>query len=220
VARKTKIVVFGAGGHAKVVVDVLAQMKRYEVVALLDDSAELHGTRRWGFPIWGGREQFPTLRKRGVTGLIVGLGDNRLRQSVYDDAAKAGIKMITAVHPSVHLGGRVTIGAGSLLVAGAVINVDAAIGENVIINTGTIVDHDCRIGAHAHLSPGVHLAGSVTVGELTHIGIGAVVLPNMTIGSGCIVGAGAVVRDPVENGIVVAGNPARPIKAGDTLHGA
>ena len=219
-ARKPKIVVFGAGGHAKVVVDVLAQMKRYEVVALLDDSAALHGTRRWGFKVWGGREQFSTLRKRSVRGLIVGLGDNQRRQSVYEEAAKAGVKLITAVHPSVHLGGRVTIGAGSLLVAGTVINVDAVIGENVIINTGATVDHDCRIGAHVHLSPGVHLAGGVTVGELTHIGIGAVVLPNVQVGRACIVGAGAVVLDSVPDGAVVAGNPARPIKAGDTFHGA
>jgi len=219
VARKPKIVVFGAGGHAKVVVDVLAQMKRYEVVALLDDSAELHGTRRWGFQILGGREQFPALRKRGVTGLIVGLGDNRLRQSVYEEAAKAGVKLITAVHPSVHLGGRVTIGAGSLLVAGTVINVDAVIGENVIINTGATVDHDCRIGAHVHLSPGVHLAGGVTVGELTHIGIGAVVLPNLTIGRACIVGAGAVVRESIPDGAVVAGNPACLIRNDEESHG-
>lgn len=211
-ARISKIVVFGAGGHAKVVVDVLAQMKCYKVVALLDDSAELHGTRRWGFPVWGGREQFPALRKRGVSGLIVGLGDNRLRQSVYEEAAKTGVKLITAVHPSVHLGGRVTIGAGSLLVAGTVINVDAVIGENVIINTGATVDHDCRIGAHAHLSPGVHLAGGVTIGELAHVGIGAVVLPNVQVGRACIVGAGAVVRDSVPDGAVVAGNPAQLIR--------
>jgi sugar O-acyltransferase (sialic acid O-acetyltransferase NeuD family) len=219
VTRKPKIAVFGAGGHAKVVVDVLAKMKRYEVVALLDDSAELHGTRRWGFPIWGGREQFPTLRKRGVTGLIVGLGDNRLRQSVYEDAAKAGIKMITAVHPSAQIGSRVRIGAGSLLVAGAVVNVDAEIGDDVIINTGATVDHDCRIGAHVHLSPGVHLAGGVTVGELTHIGIGAVVLPNVQVGRACIVGAGAVVRESIPDGAVVAGNPARLIRNDEESRG-
>jgi sugar O-acyltransferase (sialic acid O-acetyltransferase NeuD family) len=219
VARKPKIVVFGAGGHAKVVVDVLAQMKRYKVVALLDDSTELHGTRRWGFPIWGGREQFPALRKGGVKGLIVGLGDNRLRQSVYEEAAKAGLEFITAVHPSVHLGGRVKIGAGSLLVAGAIINVDAVIGENVIINTGATVDHDCRIGAHVHLSPGVHLAGGVTVGELSHIGIGAVVLPNIEVGRACIVGAGAVVRESIPDGAIVAGNPARLIRNDEESHG-
>ena len=219
-ARISKIVVFGAGGHAKVVVDVLAQMKRYEIVALLDDSMALHGKSRWGYKVLGGREQFQKLLKRGVSGLIVGLGDNRLRQEVFEAAGKAGLSLISAIHHSVQLGSRVRIGAGSLLVAGAVINVDAEIGDNVIINTGATVDHDCRIGAHAHLSPGVHLAGGVTVGELSHIGIGAVVLPNVTIGRACIVGAGAVVRESVPDGAVVAGNPARPIKTEDSSYGA
>ena len=211
-ARKPKIVVFGAGGHARVVVDVLAQMKRYDVIGLLDDSTALHGKSRWGHKVLGGREQFQKLLKRGVSGLIVGLGDNRLRQEVFEAAGKAGFRLISAIHPSVQLGSRARIGAGSLLVAGAVVNVDAEIGDDVIINTGATVDHDCRIGAHTHLSPGVHLAGGVTVGELSHIGIGAVVLPNVTIGRACVVGAGAVVRESVPAGAVVAGNPARLIR--------
>jgi len=220
VARKPKIVVFGAGGHAKVAVDVLVQMKRYEVVALLDDSAELHGTVRWGYRVLGGRDRFAALIKRGVSHLIVGLGENRLRRDVFEEAEKAGFELVPAVHPTAQIGSRVRIGAGSLLVAGTVVNVDAEIGDDVIVNTGATVDHDCQIGAHVHLSPGVHLAGRVTVGELTHIGIGAVVLPSLTIGRACIVGAGAVVRESIPDGAIVAGNPARPIKAEDTLHGA
>jgi len=217
--KKTKIVVFGVGGHAKVVLDVLARMGRYAVVGLLDDSREFHGTTRGGHKVLGGRDQFAALKRRGVTRFIVALGDNRNRQSVFDEAVKAGFEPVSAVHPSVQLSKGVVIGPGSLLVAGTIVNADAEIGANVIVNTGATVDHDCRIGAHAHLSPGVHLAGGVTVGELAHIGIGAVVLPNLTIGRACIVGAGAVVRESVPDGAVAVGNPARPIRRDEESHG-
>lgn len=217
--RKPKVVVFGAGGHAKVALDVLEQMGSYVVVGLLDDSAPLHGTTRWGYKVWGGRDQFAALQRRGITRLFVALGDNRRRQSVFEEAGKAGFELVSAIHPSAQIGGRVTIGPGSLLVAGTVVNVDAMIGENVIINTGATVDHDCRVGSHAHLSPGVHLAGGVTVGELAHIGIGAVILPNLSVGRASIVGAGAVVRESVLESMVVAGNPARPIRDSEGEYG-
>nr|MBI3612746.1 acetyltransferase [Nitrospirota bacterium] len=211
-ARKAKIVVFGAGGHAKVVLDVLRQGGRYEPIGMLDTSRELFGTTRWGVPVLGGRDHFGKLLAQGVTRFIVALGDNRDRQAIYEDAVKAGFELVSAIHPSALIGGGVEIGPGTLVVAGAVINVDAVIGANAIVNTGATVDHDCRIGAHAHLSPGVHLAGNVTVGELAHLGIGAVVLPNLTIGRACVVGAGSVVLENVPDGAVVAGNPARPLQ--------
>src|SRR2546422_5437644 len=218
--RKHKIVAFGAGRHAKVVLDVLEGAGRYAVVGLLDASRELHGTTRWGQKVLGGRDQFGSLLAKGVKRLIVALGDNRERQSVFDEAVKAGFELVPAIHPSAQLGKGVVVGPGSLLVAGTVVNVDAVIGENVIVNTGATVDHDCRIEAHAHISPGAHLAGNVTVGELAHIGIGAVVLPNLTIGRACIVGAGAVVLEDVLDGAAVAGEPARPPSRAEGAPGA
>ena len=217
--RKHKTVVFGAGRHAKVVLDVLERMGRYAVVGLLDNSVELYGTVRWGQKVLGGRDQFGTLLAKGVNRLIVALGDNRERQSVFDEAVKAGFELVSAVHPSVQFGRGVIIGPGSLLVAGTVVNVDAQIGANVIINTGATVDHDCGIGAHVHISPGVHLAGNVTIGDLTHIGIGAVVLPSLKVGRGSVVGAGAVVLENVPDGVIVAGNPARPIRSDEEDRG-
>src|SRR2546422_2145646 len=210
--KKTKMVVFGAGGHAKVVLDTLECLGRYVVVGLLDANVEMHGTTRWGYKVLGGRDQFAALQRRGVTRLIIALGDNRHRQAAFEDAVKAGFELVAVVHPSAQVGSRVKIGPGSLLVAGTIVNVDAVLGANVIVNSGATVDHDCRIGAHVHISPGVHLAGNVTIGELAHIGIGAVVLPNLKIGRNSVVGAGAVVLEDVPDGIVVAGNPARPIR--------
>jgi len=167
----------------------------------------------------GGSALFRGLIEEGVKGMIVALGDNLRRRAVFDAARAAGFELVAAIHPSALLGSRVKIGAGSVLVAGVVVNVDAEIGDNVIVNTSASVDHDCRIGAHVHLSPGVRLAGRVTVGEFTHIGIGAAVLPNLTIGKHCIVGAGSVVREDVPDGMVVAGNPARIIKPNEVALG-
>ncbi|NOT22174.1 MAG: acetyltransferase [Nitrospiraceae bacterium] len=211
-----KIVVYGAGGHAKVVLDVLEKVGACTIVGLLDESVELAGDTRSGYRVLGGSAIFRGLIDEGVKGMIVALGDNVRRRAVFEAARVAGFELVSAIHPSVILGRGVTIGAGSVLVAGVVVNVDAEIGENVIVNTSASVDHDCRIGGHVHLSPGVRLAGRVTVGAFTHIGIGAVVLPNLTIGTRCIVGAGSVVRENVPDGMVVAGNPARIIKPNET----
>jgi sugar O-acyltransferase (sialic acid O-acetyltransferase NeuD family) len=214
-----KIVVYGAGGHAKVVLDVLEKVGTCAIVGLLDDSAELAGDIRSGYRVLGGSTLFKGLIEEGVKGMIVALGDNVRRRALFDAARAAGFELVTAIHPSALLGSRVRIGSGSVLVAGVVVNVDAEIGDNVIVNTSASVDHDCQIGAHVHLSPGVRLAGRVMVGEFTHIGIGAVVLPNLTIGKHCIVGAGSVVRADVPDGMVVAGNPARIIKPNEVALG-
>lgn len=214
-----KIVVYGAGGHAKVVLDVLEKSGTCTIVGLLDDSEKLAGDIRSGYRVLGGSVLFQELMESGVKGMVVALGNNLRRRAVFDAARAAGFEGIVAIHPSVVLGSRVKIGAGSVLVAGVVVNVDAEIGENVIVNTSASVDHDCRISAHAHLSPGVGLAGRVTVGEFTHIGIGAVVLPNVTIGKHCIIGAGAVVREDIPDGMIVVGNPARIIKQNEVFLG-
>lgn len=214
-----KIVVYGTGGHAKVVLDAIEKSGAYTVVGLVDDNVKLAGEMRAGYRVLGGSAILQRLIVEGVKGMIVAIGDNLRRRAVFDVARAAGFELIAAIHPSSLLGNRVTIGAGSVLIAGVVVNVDAEIGDNVIVNTSASVDHECRIGAHVHLSPGVRLAGRVTVGELTHIGIGAVVLPNLIIGKHCIVGAGSVVREDVPDGMVVAGNPARIIKPNEVALG-
>lgn len=217
--NKKRVIVFGAGGHAKVVVDVIEQMGIYQIVGLVDDSPELKGTVRGGYSVIGNKDDLAGMSGAGTDGVIVALGDNYRRKYVCEEIERMGFRLISAIHPSAVIGSRVRIGAGTLVVAGVIVNVDAEIGENVIVNTGATIDHDCRIAAHVHLSPGVHLAGRVSIGEASHLGIGAVVLPNISVGKYCIVGAGAVVRENLPDKIVAVGNPARIIKRNEVALG-
>ncbi|MEQ1656533.1 MAG: acetyltransferase [Nitrospira sp.] len=217
--NKKRIIVFGAGGHAKVVVDILEQMGVYQIVGLVDDSVELKGAVRGGYSVLGNKDDLAGMSGAGIDGVIVALGDNYRRKLVFEEVERMGFRFVSAIHPSAVIGSRVRIGAGTLVVAGVVVNVDAEIGENVIVNTGATIDHDCRIAAHVHLSPGVHLAGRVSIGEASHLGIGAVVLPNVSVGKHCIVGAGAVVRENLPDKIVAVGNPARIIKQNEVALG-
>ena len=217
--NKQRVIVYAAGGHAKVVADVLEAMGVCQIVGLIDDSPELKGTVRGGYSVIGNKDDLAGMSGAGIDGVIVALGDNCRRKLVCEEVERMGFNLVSAIHPSAVIGSRVRIGAGTLVVAGVVVNVDAEIGENVIVNTGATIDHDCRIGAHVHLSPGVHLAGRVSVGALTHIGIGAVILPNLTIGKNCIVGAGAVVRDNMPDNVVVVGNSARILKQNEVNSG-
>ena len=205
---KEKIFVYGAGGHAKVVIDIIEQEGIYDVAFLLDDDLSLKGTAVYGYPVLGGREDLPEGEMRRG---IVAIGSNSARRTVSAWLAGEGIELVSALHPSAQLARGVTIGSGSVVMAGAVINSDAAIGYDVIVNTGATVDHDCRVGDGAHIAPGATLCGSVTVEAGAFICAGATVIPNLTIGRGAVVGAGATVIRDVPDDTVVAGTPARPL---------
>jgi sugar O-acyltransferase (sialic acid O-acetyltransferase NeuD family) len=205
---KEKIFVYGAGGHAKVVIDIIEREGIYDVTFLLDDDLSLKGTTVYGHRVLGGRGELPDAEvRRG----IVAIGSNKARRAVSAWLAGEGVELVSALHPSAQLARGVTVGSGSVVMAGAVINSDAAIGCDVIINTAATVDHDCQVGDGAHIAPGVTLCGNVTIGSGAFVCAGATVIPNVTIGRGALVGAGATVIGDVAAGITVAGTPARPL---------
>ena len=144
-------------------------------------------------------------------GLVVALGNNALRLDIQSRLVAAGGTMATIVHPAASVSKRAQVGAGSVVLAGAVIVIGADIGEGVIVNTAASIDHDCILGDGVHFSPGAHLAGGVVVGARTWLGIGCTILEKTTIGTDVIVGAGAVVTKPCADGVTVVGNPARSI---------
>jgi UDP-N-acetylbacillosamine N-acetyltransferase len=206
----TKIIVWGAGGHAMVVADILNVAGGHEIVGFVDDSdPRRHGQAFSGATVVGGREQLPRLRAQGVSHVIFGFGDNSARLRLGALVKEQGFALATAIHPSSVVARGVTVGAGSVIAAGAILNPGVRVGENVIVNTAASVDHECIIEDGVHVSPGAHLGGACHVGRGAWIAIGATVVPRIRIGESSIVGAGAVVLDDVPPGVIVYGVPAR-----------
>lgn len=204
------VVGIGAGGHAKVVIDILRQDGRYEVVSLIDPARV--GQTLTGIHIVGGDERLADIRAAGVTAAFIGVGgvgNNTLRQRLFERALASGFTLINAVHPRAIVADSVQLCRGVTIMAGAILNPDTRLGDNVIVNTGAIVDHDCQIGEHTHISPGAVLAGGVSTGIGVHIGVGATVRQGIIVGDGAVVGAGAVVVRNVPPRVVVVGVPAR-----------
>jgi sugar O-acyltransferase (sialic acid O-acetyltransferase NeuD family) len=201
------IYVYGSGGHAQVVVDILELGDLGPLVGLLDDDKWLHGQERFGYRVLGSLDQVAEADAR----IVIGIGDNTDREQTALRAEALGLIPITVTHPAATVASGVTVGDGTVVMAGAVVNPGTVIGRHAIINTSSSIDHDCVIGDFAHISPGAHLGGSVTVELKAHLGIGVSVIPGITIGEGAVIGAGASVIRDVPPGAVAVGVPAQII---------
>lgn len=195
---------YGASGHAKVIIDILRD-RGIPVLGAFDKNPAIKAIS--GIPVLG-----TEIEQELDQPVIISIGDNSIRRRV---AEKLNVVFGKAIHPSAIISPSAAIAEGTVVMQGAIIQADAKIGRHVIINTGAGIDHDCQIGDYAHVSPGAVLSGNVQVGEGTHIGAGAVVIPNLKIGKWCKIGAGAVVIRDIPDGVTVVGNPARIIKAHD-----
>jgi len=205
------VVIIGAGGHGMVVLDIIGQLPRRRVVGFLDADEGLAGRRVGGVKVLGTINQLPKLRRRGVRGVIVAIGDNRARLHHMKEVRSAGLKLLNAVHPRAVVSESATLGENVVIAAGAVVCVAAKIGDGAIINTSAVVDHECTVGAGAHICPAAALAGRVVVGEGAFVGLGARVIQCLRVGAWSTVGAGAVVIADLDEGAKAVGVPARVI---------
>ena len=209
---RMRLVLYGSGGHARVVLDAARASAAYEVVAVLDDDPATSGSSFEGLPVRGDRSLLPSLRAEGVIGGIVGIGSIdviNVRASIFKLLRDADLRLPVIAHPRATIAVSAVIGDGSVVFAGAIVNPGAHIGANVIVNTGAIVEHDVVVGDHTHISPGAHVAGGVRIGAGSHIGIGSTVIQGVTIGERAFVAAGALVAKNVADGARVRGVPAR-----------
>jgi sugar O-acyltransferase (sialic acid O-acetyltransferase NeuD family) len=200
--------VYGAGGHAHVVIDVLRN-QGITVRGIFDDYPAnrhpLHKGVQPGIRITGPLE-FPHLDAPVI--LCVGRNGERA-ELVHLLNATYGI----ARHSTAIVAESATIGEGTVILHGSIIQPNSRIGRHVLVNTAASIDHDNIIGDFAHISPHVTLCGHVEVGEGTHVGAGAIVIPKTKIGKWSTVGAGAVVLHDVPDHVTVVGNPARILES-------
>lgn len=211
-----KILIIGAGGHAKVLIDALL-VSGHKIEGILDQDKKLHGKSVLGIKVLGGDELLEKKYPKDQTILVNGVGsisDTEVRQKIFSNFKKKGFEFMTVIHPSSVIAKSAKLGEGVQVLALSFIGADSTIGANVIVNTKVSIDHDCDIAAHVHLAPGVTLSGLVEIGEAAHIGTGASVIQAVTIGKHSLVAAGAVVVSDVANKKQVAGVPAKKFKKG------
>jgi sugar O-acyltransferase (sialic acid O-acetyltransferase NeuD family) len=199
-----KLAIIGASGHGKVIADI-AVKNEYKEIVFLDDNPKVQECA--GFRVVGTLEDIDKYPDYDV---IVAIGNASIRKKIHKKVGED--RLTTLIHPQSVISRRVTIGKGTVVMAGAIVNSDTKIGEGCIINTGASVDHDCSIGDFVHVSVGAHVAGTVTVGNGTWVGAGATVSNNIEICEVCMIGAGAlVIKNIKENGTYI-GVPVKKMK--------
>ncbi|HLP82336.1 MAG TPA: acetyltransferase, partial [Nitrosomonas sp.] len=207
-----KVIILGAGGHSKVLADILLACNNatqtYSIVGILDDNRDLSHTM--GIPILG---TIANLKEFDHDAAIIAIGDNEVRADMYNHLIESGENLITLYHPKSYVANTAIIGSGTVLIGGAVVNADSKIGNNVIINTNATVGHDSIIEDHVHIAAGVHLGGGSVICEGAFLGMSACVLPGRTIGAWSTVGSGTVVTKDIPPGVTVVGVPARIINS-------
>ena len=193
---KDIVYLYGASGHAKVVRDI-AKLAYMDVPYLIDDDPDVNELA--GMPVVHSSE--------GLNPIIVTIGDCQIRRRIVE---KLGVReYMTVVHPKAVLADTVMLGGGTVVMAGAIINPFASVGNHCIINTGASIDHDSRIHDFVHIAPHCTLCGEVEVGEGTWVGAGTTIIQGIHIGKNCFIGAGSVVVKDIPDGSLCYGNPAR-----------
>ena len=190
---------YGASGHAKVIIDIL-RANNETIDGLFDDNDAIQYLLN-----------YPVIHSSAVQGpLIISIGNNKIRCKI---AGSLFVEFGKAIHPLSIISETVNIGVGSVIMQGAIIQSCANIGEHCIINTGASVDHECIIDNYVHISPHCTLCGNVQIGEGTWVGAGTTIIPGVKIGKWSIIGAGSVVTKNIPDNVLAAGNRCKIIKS-------
>lgn len=210
-----RLLIIGAGGHGVVVADAAEASREWSEIVFIDDAYPgVSKVAEWD--VLGDNTALQRLSKN-VDAAVVAVGNNDVRMNLLGDVGQAQIPLAKIIHPRASVSRLSEIGGGTVLLANAVVNARAIVGKGCIINTAATVDHDCSLADGVHVAPGANLAADVSVGERSWIGAGATVREQIAIGSEVVIGAGAVVIRNVDDGLVVAGVPAKPVRSDERL---
>jgi sugar O-acyltransferase (sialic acid O-acetyltransferase NeuD family) len=205
-----RVLVVGAGGHGRVVADVILEAGLATELAFVDDRfPALSHSGPW--PVVGTNAELPGLRDR-YDAFALGIGSWKARSHVWQTLDGLGVRTLTAVHPRATVSRHAQLGEGTVVCAGAAVVIGAELGRGCIVNTGATVDHDCRLEDWVHVCPGAHLSGDVHVGQGSWIGAGSVVRQGIRIGEGVTIGVGAACVSDMPPGVVAVGVPARAVR--------
>jgi UDP-perosamine 4-acetyltransferase len=210
-----RIIIVGAGGHGRVVLDILRAAGEHEVAGFVDATPALAGQKVEGLPVFGPANVLSKVRQQKIQGAIVAIGDCRARVKYSQVLKEHGFQLVRAIHPRSVVSPSATLGDNVMVSAGACVCPHARIGDSVIVNTNSVIDHECEIAEGVHICPGAVLGGRVRVGRWAWIGLGANVIQCITIGQCATIGAGAAVIRDVPDYATVVGVPGRVIKVAE-----
>jgi sugar O-acyltransferase (sialic acid O-acetyltransferase NeuD family) len=210
VGTRRTVVVYGAGGHGKVVADLVQLNTGFNLLGFLDDSVPV-GAGPLGYRILGGGEWLDSNDAKGVE-VVFGLGDNTVRARVSQVLSEKGVRILTAIHPAAVVAGSASIGVGTVVMANATIAPEARIGKAAVVNSGAVADQNSEVGDYAHLAPNSTLGIGARVGTGVLLGTNASVIPGKQIGDRTIVGAGAAVVRDLPPDTIAVGVPAKVIR--------
>jgi sugar O-acyltransferase (sialic acid O-acetyltransferase NeuD family) len=192
---KPSLILIGAGGHARSCIDVIEQQEDFHIAGLVGLPKQLHN-KHLGYAVFGTDRDLPELAKTFQYTLItigqIQTAEHRIR--LYQHAIQLGFQLPIIIAPTAHVSRHATLGEGSIVMHGAIVNAGARVGNNCIINTCALIEHDVTVEDHSHISTGAILNGDVTVGTGSFIGCGSVIKEGVAIGKGCLVGMGHTVR--------------------------
>lgn len=208
-----KIVLIGAGGHCKVIIDIIRSTNEYEIIGITDVNQKLVDV--FGVPIIGDDSKLKEIYDNGVENAFICIGainNINLRNLIYNKLKSIGFELPILKHKSSIVSDNSYIGEGTCIMPGAIVNAGSLIGINSIINTGSIIEHDCKIGNNTHISSNVSIAGGVVIGDNTLIGIGSSIIQEIIIGNNVTIGSGTVVIRNINDNTIAVGVPAKVIK--------
>jgi sugar O-acyltransferase (sialic acid O-acetyltransferase NeuD family) len=207
--NRKRIVIIGASGHGRVVDDILQQTHDTgAIVGWLDDSPSEQ--QSFGYPVLGGVDRLLTLRSN-INGVVIAVGDNYVRRQLVTKVRRLcpDLPLVSAIHPNAVVARDVAIGAGTVIMAGAIVNPGSRVGGCCILNTNSSLGHDCEMYDYASIAPKVAVGGNSRIEECSAVSIGATIVHGVQIGEHSVIGAGAVVLDDIPACSVAYGTPAR-----------